>query len=165
MLLCTLGIYLFFAQIWSIHLASEHLDHLVTHTVAVFNDFTTSVSVSSFQFCLNCFPKYQVNHQFPHPPLSFCSSADTRWWRRQWYTSMHWEKATFNSDLTVLIHVAWPLLRYVSKLRPCKKKKKNLAQVWFGFLIRFFCPHSSEKNLIEEVTLLQKTELQETKKP
>lgn len=125
MLLCTLGIYLFFAQIWSIHLASEHLDHLVTHTVAVFNDFTTSVSVSSFQFCLNCFPKYQVNHQFPHPPLSFCSSADTRWWRRQWYTSMHWEKATFNSDLTVLIHVAWPLLRYVSKLRPCKKKKKK----------------------------------------
>lgn len=36
-----LRIYLFFAQIWSIHLASEHLDHLepqVTHTVAVFND-------------------------------------------------------------------------------------------------------------------------------
>lgn len=112
-----LRIYLFFAQIWSIHLASEHLDHLVTHTVAVFNDFTTSVSVSSFQFCLNCFPKYQVNHQFPHPPLSFCSSADTRWWRRQWYTSMHWGKSNiqFGSDRSHSCRMATSQIRIQTK--------------------------------------------------
>lgn len=129
--------------------------HIYNHKwpISLITKLLGNCSVVSFQFCLNQSPKYQINHQFPHPSIEyshcsccplllFCSAVDTERWWRQWCVHYRWEKATGFSNLTVLIHGTWPHIGYVSDLEPYMK----VAQVWF----EDFSSHSPENNQISD---------------
>lgn len=100
------------------------------HSVSVPGSFASLIS-----------PNNQPNHQFPH----FHAGYNHCWY---WtltltviqYVHLQGKKKHMNPSLTVLIHVAWPHVRYVPDLGPLTK----VAQVWFE-KIRHLHPHSSGK--------------------
>lgn len=99
-----------------------------------------SVSVPG-RFAWLISPNNQPNHQFPH----FHAGYNHCWY---WtltltviqYVHLQGKKKHMNPNLTVVIHVAWPHVRYVPDLGPLTK----VAQVWLE-KIRHLHPHSSGK--------------------